>query len=155
MIDLRIWRVILAEAAAEVLAIDDEGFRPAPYPYPTGNLQTPSAVVFSGNDRDWIRKEDAQSFCSNLAWYSIALLAGREDAEPSWPMLDLMVSRIYGMPALVKDDERAVPAGLAGKVQIQSVSAPTPFVNPFDKRQDRRVLSAFVEVAVPLHKLTG
>ncbi len=112
-------------------------------------------MVFSGNDRDWIRKEDAQSFCSNLGHYSIALLAGRDDAEPSWPMLDLMVSRIYGLSGLVTADERSGPNGLAGKAQIVSVGAPRPFSNPFERRSGPDILSTFVEVAVPLHKLTG
>lgn len=155
MIDLRIWHVILAQAAQDALADAEKNFRPRGEPYPTGKLHTPAAVVFPGGARDWIRKEDAQSFCSNLAWFSIALVSGRDDAEPAWQLLPWMVTRIYGLPALVKADDRSLPNGLAGKVSIDSVGAPTPFVNPFDKGSDVSLLCSFVEVAVPLHKLTG
>lgn len=120
---LREWRVILAQAAVDSMQRDGENWQPVGWPYPPGAVETPCAVVVpGGDDGEYITLDtEERSFTSHLGTWKVWLLAG-VPAEPAWDLLDVMVARIFGLPELVKADERATTKG--ARTRIRRISEP-------------------------------
>lgn len=142
------WQVILAQAAADAMQREGEEWRPNAYPFEPEPklLHTPCVIAYPGGRTNWFDPEEGdRTYCSVPAFYSLALIPGPV-SRANHEQLPVMVERIYGLPALVKADERAT--GLKSTPKIGVVSAPYEF----DEVPGKTLLAASVEVRFQIHR---